>query len=169
MKNHPSRNENSAAWRAAISRGKLGRKVKPRTESHKAAIRASALRRYAESPELKEKYRSYLDKAREARTLKYPPQYLDETESERARRHRYGVTPERFANLWTECNSACGICGEAIVQRRGKFAIDHDHRTGQVRGLLCMPCNTSLGWFEMHGDRAVAYLQKHAPELVLSA
>jgi len=40
----------------------------------------------------------------------------------------------------------CGICGKKLRSKRYKaFAVDHDHKTGRIRGLLCAKCNTALG------------------------
>jgi hypothetical protein len=63
----------------------------------------------------------------------------------------------------------CAICGkpETSVHQSGavrRLAIDHNHETGQVRGLLCMDCNTFLG---RTGDniatlkKAIQYLKKY--------
>ena len=48
--------------------------------------------------------------------------------------------------MLTEQGGACGICGEAPTIRA--LHVDHDHETGQVRGLLCQPCNHGLGNFK---------------------
>jgi len=40
----------------------------------------------------------------------------------------------------------CWICGKVRVNRR--LHIDHDHKTGKIRGLLCMACNRGLAWFK---------------------
>jgi hypothetical protein len=38
------------------------------------------------------------------------------------------------------------------------LSVDHDHKTGKVRGLLCMRCNAELAWLEEHREEALAYL-----------
>jgi hypothetical protein len=45
---------------------------------------------------------------------------------------------------------ACPICGKRLVLHAESRApsIDHDHATGEVRGVLCQSCNLRLGWFE---------------------
>ena len=45
-------------------------------------------------------------------------------------------------------NGKCDICGkEEIVDRFNRLCIDHNHETGEFRGLLCMGCNRGLGFF----------------------
>lgn len=55
--------------------------------------------------------------------------------------HRiYELTCAEYDALLARANEACEIC-----TRRGRLVIDHDHQTGVMRGLLCMPCNRQLG------------------------
>lgn len=54
----------------------------------------------------------------------------------------------------------CGICGK---EPRSGFVIDHDHKTGRVRGLLCQRCNSGLGSLgdSIEGLKAaIAYLER---------
>ena len=37
--------------------------------------------------------------------------------------------------------------------------VDHDHKTGEYRGLLCVPCNNGLGVYELHKERFEKYLE----------
>jgi len=48
-------------------------------------------------------------------------------------------------------HNCCAICQKALARRadgKTQFHVDHDHATRRVRGLLCMSCNTHLGWLE---------------------
>jgi hypothetical protein len=71
-------------------------------------------------------------------------------------RRRYGISAEDFDQLFAEQGGLCAICREAPAEH-----VDHDHKTGRVRGLLCFNCNGALGQFRDRADlmlRAVAYL-----------
>lgn len=58
---------------------------------------------------------------------------------------RFGMTIYDYEELWTSQGEACAICCKLPSQEKSKFGIDHDHSTGQVRGILCMRCNIGLG------------------------
>src|SRR5216684_7911658 len=60
---------------------------------------------------------------------------------------KYGLTLERFKLLKKRQQFKCALC-----RRRKKLNVDHDHKTGKVRGLLCLQCNSGLGIFEAHWD-----------------
>ncbi len=63
-----------------------------------------------------------------------------------------------------EQNSVCDICSRPNTPTKGDFverlSVDHDHVTGQVRGLLCRKCNMEVGVFEKNGKRLAAYIAK---------
>jgi hypothetical protein len=66
---------------------------------------------------------------------------------------RRGCTPEQYQALLEKQDGRCAICGVAEGHRschgtKCRLAIDHDHRTGATRGLLCNNCNRGLGRFK---------------------
>ena len=68
----------------------------------------------------------------------------------------YGITVEQYGQMFEKQNGLCKICGEPGISRR--LAVDHCHKTGKVRGLLCWKCNMCLGIFEKRYKEFVAYL-----------
>lgn len=62
-----------------------------------------------------------------------------------ARLRKYGITQERYDEIYRQQNGRCAICKEEREEKN--FAIDHDHVTQKVRGLLCSSCNLGLGLF----------------------
>lgn len=78
----------------------------------------------------------------------------------------YGITVEEYDALFEKQGGVCAICGEPeTLVKRGqlyRLAVDHDHETGAVRGLLCSSCNRGLGLFKDNPDviaRALEYLR----------
>ena len=57
---------------------------------------------------------------------------------------KYGITPEEYTAMFLSQNGVCAICGTPPEAHK-KLAIDHNHITGKVRGLLCYKCNVMLG------------------------
>jgi len=71
---------------------------------------------------------------------------------------KYGITPERYNEMYIAQNGQCIIC----TIKYDKLAIDHCHDTKIIRGLLCLNCNTALGQFKdniSNLQRAIQYLQ----------
>jgi len=65
--------------------------------------------------------------------------------------------------IYSTHNGLCDLCGAAPSSR--KFALDHNHLTGKLRGLLCFNCNTGLGSFRDDVtllSKAIAYLWDRA-------
>lgn len=82
----------------------------------------------------------------------------------------YGITAEEYSSMLKAQNGACAICGqkETTVDPRTKkiyaLSIDHDHKTGKVRDLLCRRCNAILGFLQDSRDlipQFSKYLDKH--------
>jgi len=83
---------------------------------------------------------------------------------------RYGLTQEMFDQMLVRQGNACGMCREPFKDGR-RICIDHDHTCcpqekrscGKcVRGLLCVPCNITLGFLESEQkqDQARRYLSE---------
>lgn len=77
---------------------------------------------------------------------------------------KFGITADEADALLAEQGGVCPICREEISDARGyEPHIDHDHETGQVRGILCFLCNAGLGQFRDNPDRlraAIVYLER---------
>lgn len=59
----------------------------------------------------------------------------------------YNLTLEEYYSLYKD-GAFCSICGISEYENNKKLAIDHCHKTGIVRGLLCNNCNHGLGKFK---------------------
>lgn len=76
----------------------------------------------------------------------------------------YGISIEQYKELEKLQNGVCAICFQKCVSGK-RLAVDHNHQTNKVRGLLCSFCNQTLGKFRDSIDRfeqAIKYLRQHA-------
>lgn len=78
------------------------------------------------------------------------------------RKRSFGVEDGDVETLLKQQGGRCGICG---TDNPGKhdFALDHDHATGAIRGMLCHRCNGGLGMFRDDPtviEKAIAYLKR---------
>ena len=80
---------------------------------------------------------------------------------------RFGITLEEYDNMHNAQNGLCKICGNPEELDR-RLAVDHNHETGRVRGLLCFKCNVFLGHIEKMGLATIAdildYLDEEMPD-----
>jgi hypothetical protein len=80
----------------------------------------------------------------------------------RSRKRKRGVTPEMFEQMLHEQKGVCAACGKE--QEGQRLSIDHDHVTGQVRGLLCYGCNIALGHLRDNPEHVLGlfhYIKKY--------
>lgn len=73
----------------------------------------------------------------------------------------YGIDFNEYNNLLLIQNNKCAIC-KSYNRCSKSFSIDHDHKTGKVRGLLCSKCNTAIGLLDESEEsmiNAINYLK----------
>ena len=151
------------------------KQVKPLTEFHKkvggngyrSACKVcrnqseSRAQRYAQNPEK--------NRARKLAWAKAHPEYIQRKklrDKELGYYKRYQVSRRSdYQAILTSQDGKCAICG-ADRDRVGdkSLALDHDHATGEIRGILCHSCNTGLGLFQDDPARlreAANYLEKY--------
>lgn len=79
---------------------------------------------------------------------------------------RYGLAPSDFDAMLEAQDGACAICRrtlDGVGLAPNAPQVDHDHATDRVRGLLCRPCNTALGFLDDDVERlrrALDYLTR---------
>lgn len=77
-------------------------------------------------------------------------------------RRTYGITLEQYDEMVAEQNGVCAICHE-VCNTGKRLAVDHNHDTGEVRGLLCSRCNLGIGYLRNVSNLAnsIVYLEKY--------
>lgn len=122
-------------------------------------LRIANLRLSNSISQQKENKSSYMKAHREAF-----PEFWKNSHLQRS----FGIGLAEYSQMVSDRNNKCDICGQQETQTRGgkvkALAVDHDHTTGAVRGLLCCDCNQAIGKFKDSPDllrSAIAYLAKH--------
>ena len=92
---------------------------------------------------------------------------LKQQKKESRWRIKYGITVDEYNKLFLKQKGVCAVCGkpETIVcgGTLRTLSVDHNHKTGKVRGLLCASCNTALGYVKddkEHLLELALYLEK---------
>ena len=89
--------------------------------------------------------------SRRAYQQKYMKNYTkppyDPDKREESRIKSYGLTLKDYDDVLARQSGACAICGSSDPKtpRGGRFCVDHNHKTGEIRGLLCANCNRGIG------------------------
>ena len=109
----------------------------------------------------KENYEAH----REERLAKAKKDYQDDPYRKRlhAVKTKFGLSKDEYEQMRKEADGRCGICGQPQTKRFKYLSVDHDHKTGQVRELLCNDCNLGLGCFKDDPERvrkALEYLER---------
>jgi hypothetical protein len=76
---------------------------------------------------------------------------------------RYGVDAEGREKYWEAADGKCEICGTALSTK--DFHLDHCHKNGNIRGVLCKSCNHGLGMFKDNLEtlaKAISYLEERS-------
>lgn len=138
----------TALWRAK-NRDIIVQRHRTWNRNHSALLSSKSRARYVRNPQ-------YF----KARVKAYQDAHADAIHIAKVR-NKFGLTQEQYAKLRKDYEDLCGIC------RRGKdyqrLGVDHDHKTGRVRGLLCARCNAGLGMFldnPLLLEQAAQYLRK---------
>lgn len=130
------------------------------------------------NPEFAQRQRDNCDKWHGANQerLKIYRKSSAKKETTETRRRRYfsawGISEAQFLRQLELQDFKCPVCGKEFDPKRTRdIHIDHNHITGEWRGLLCFRCNFGLGWFQDDPaklERAYNYMHgSHAPDIFL--
>ena len=120
---------------------------------------------------LREKSREYYlqnKEIRDARNKEWRlnnPEHYEESQKNAMLKKQYGISLEEYDAMMQAQDGNCAICNRSQQEFKNSFDVDHDHTTGEVRGLLCPVCNKALGL--MRDDtsllkEAISYLEAHS-------
>lgn len=124
-------------------------------ERNKEKVKAAAKENRKKHPERRRAYSAWYHRDR----FKADPDY----HRKRALERRYGITLEAFHQLIEAQGNACAICRDPMDKIERK-CVDHCHKTGKVRGVLCQGCNVAIAHLKddpLIALRASEYLSRH--------
>lgn len=135
-----------------VERQKLLRKSPRRKAS--AAIASKKYRSTQEYRDWKKLYRASPEQQQKRREYEF--------------KRKFGITPADYDRMLVEQGGVCAICGqEETFELKGakhSLAVDHCHKTGKIRGLLCRNCNQALGLAKDNVtilESAIKYLKRN--------
>jgi hypothetical protein len=79
-------------------------------------------------------------------------------------KRKYGLSENEYLGILAAQDYKCAACGVTAEENGRRLAVDHDHSTGNIRGILCDACNVAIGKFKdslLILRAAIAYLVKH--------
>ena len=128
-------------------------------------IRASRENRVKNRERILEYKKKYTERNRE-RIAKYQKKYREENRESKIAHYylsKYGLTPEQRADMFQKQEGKCAICRNPF-QNALYTHVDHDHKTGKVRGMLCYSCNLLIGFAREDESvllAAINYIKEH--------
>ncbi len=144
---------------------------KPRTPEQRERDNESARKRYLRDPAKRlAKTAEYYQKNKERYSAVHRAWHLRNRESVSTRHRRallwdrYRITPERYDAILKAQGGVCAIC-KSVTRSKKKMHVDHDHATGQVRGILCTRCNFAIAYLKDEPrliEAALEYVRPHA-------
>lgn len=147
---------NSDGRRGACKDCNLAAKRKWYEQNREDAIERARTWQRENRARYQDKQRRYREANREELSRKNRERHLQKT---------FGITLGDYERMLDEQGGGCAICG-ALEPEGSSLHVDHDHGTGDVRALLCFPCNNALGLLEEDEERVrtlLEYLQDPGP------
>jgi hypothetical protein len=149
-----------------VKLGDVPRRKGPQTEEHKAARAASVARTLSETTRQCARCAQAFTPTSGHQKYCSGQCWNAIQKPKRDSLHRISISPATYAALAQNRGETCAICDappHAETGRgKGRLAVDHDHTTGQIRGLLCHRCNTAIGLLRDDAEtvmRAAVYLE----------
>lgn len=143
--NKSAKRKTTSARYRATEKGKATDKKHDLKQRH-TPRRKAYLKKYDQLPHRKASRATYNERTKEEKYIYSLKRF-------------YGLSAEEYYALLEKQKGLCALCG---VKPTGKLVVDHCHKTGRIRGILCRKCNLGLG---LLGDtaeflaKAVAYLE----------
>ena len=152
--------------------------IKEHNETGQLCSGCKAFKTYSEFYRSKDKKTKYKSACKECQRSRMNAYYKTDKGRKVAQEKSWrdhginGMTVELYEVMVAEQHGTCAICDATVNQNGTRLCVDHDHLTGETRGLLCHNCNTTLGRFNDDPHlllKAVSYLEKYTIQKVKAA
>ena len=80
-------------------------------------------------------------------------------------KYQYGITLDDYNKMFEQQKGKCAICNRHQNNLTRTLCVDHDHKTNQVRALLCVTCNTDVSVVEDRLKEMLNYLNKYRKDV----
>lgn len=140
------------------------------------ANKAYRIKRFSRDPEKERAYYKEYAERNKDRIAEWRKEWKKKNRELFSKRHykynlynKYGLTEAELVLVIQNQNGKCAICYLELFKIKGKPHIDHDHITGQIRGVLCSNCNIGIGFLKDSPEillSAISYLQKNMQKSV---
>ena len=80
-------------------------------------------------------------------------------------KYEYGITLEKYNEMFKQQEGRCAICQRHQNELTRTLCVDHNHKTKEVRSLLCVTCNTDVSVVENRLEEMTRYLNKHRKDV----
>jgi len=127
-------------------RSKIWRKLNPEK------TKATQARRYI-------KYREELKRKSKEYAKNHPEGVIN-----RRLLYKFGITLEEYNKILQTQGNGCAICGKNAENDYQRLGVDHCHKTGKNRGILCSHCNSGIGYLQDNIEilkNSIKYLKKY--------
>ena len=91
------------------------------------------------------------------REQKHRQKYPEQSRNAKLKKN-YNITIQQYEMMLKSQNGVCAICSQSEIEKDNKkgkikrLAVDHNHLTGEIRGLLCVNCNRGIGHFQDNSE-----------------
>lgn len=110
-----------------------------------------------------QKQKEWANKNKDKIAAQHRVRYLVKVKNDRLQK-KFGISMEEYKAMWIEQKGCCAICGRYQFEFKIGLAVDHNHITGKIRGLLCGSCNSAIGKLQdspLLCLKAKEYLEKY--------